>query len=38
MQRGHQVEGKILTPVDFDLPGPPINDPVFQDATTRVKF
>jgi hypothetical protein len=32
MQRGHQVEGEILTSVHFDLLGTPINDPVFQDA------
>jgi hypothetical protein len=34
MQRADQVEGKLLTPIDFDLLGTPINNPVFQDATT----
>jgi hypothetical protein len=32
MQGGHQVEGEILTLVDFDLLSTPINDPVFQDT------
>jgi hypothetical protein len=33
MQRAYQVDGKLLTLIDFDLPGTPINAPVFQDAT-----
>jgi len=32
MQRGHEVQGKLLTSVDFDLLGTPIDDPVFQDT------
>ena len=38
MQRGDQVEGELLTPVHFDLSCTPVNDPVFQDATTRVQL
>src|SRR2546427_13271412 len=38
MERCDQVEGELLTPVYFDLPRTPVNDPVCQDPTTRVQL
>src|SRR4029450_12788510 len=38
IQGRYQAQGEFLTPVDFDLLGTPIHNPVFQHPAARVEL